>query len=133
AAPRVVVLSHRFWRRQLGGQPDIIGRSLKLDGALDSVIGVLGPEIEIGSFSTVDLWLPLQTDPALASPEVRDVRLTGRLAVGATVAQANAQAAAVAERLEAERPATNRGWRARVVSTKGALGGPNVWLTLALL
>jgi putative ABC transport system permease protein len=132
-APRVAVVSHRFWQRELGRRPDVIGRALKLDGAAYNVVGVLGPEIELGSLASVDLWLPLQIDPALASPEVRDVRLTGRLAAGATVAQANAQAAAVAARLAAEHPETHRGWGARVVSTKGALGGPNIWLTLALL
>jgi putative ABC transport system permease protein len=132
-APHVAVLSHRFWQRELGGRRDVIGRSLRLDGAPYDVVGVLAPEIEIGSFSSVDLWLPLQKDPAAASPDLRDVRLTGRLRPGATVAQANAQAAAVAARLEAVHPQSHHGWRAQVLPTKGALGGPGLWITLALL
>ena len=132
-APRVAVLSHRFWQRELGGRRDVIGRSLRLDGAPYDVVGVLAPEIELGTFSSIELWLPLQQDPAAASPELRDVRLTGRLRPSATVAQANAQAAAVAARLEAMHPQNHHGLRARVLSTKGALGGPGLWITLALL
>jgi putative ABC transport system permease protein len=132
-APRVAVLSHRFWQRALGGRRDVIGQSLRLDGAPYDVVGVLGPEIELGTFSSIELWLPFQGDPAAASPELRDVRLTGRLRPGATVAQANAQAAAVAARLQVMHPESHHGWRARVLSTKGALGGPGLWITLALL
>ena len=56
-APPVVVLSDRVWREQLGADPGIIGRMIRLNGSGHTVIGVMGPGIEFPR--GVGLWLPL--------------------------------------------------------------------------
>ena len=59
-AQPVMILSHRLWENQLGGEPAIIGRTLQLDELEYIVIGVMPPGIEWPP--GVDLWIP-QTGP----------------------------------------------------------------------
>lgn len=132
-APPVAVITHQYWRRRFGGRDDAIGRAIFLDGAPRTIVGVLPPETELGNLSEIEVWTPYQGDPALAARTERGWRPTGRLAPGATVADANAQVTAVAARLAAEFPDTNRDWTARVGTTHDALAGGNTWVVLSLL
>ena len=63
-APRVAVLSHRFWSTRLGSAEDAVGRDVVIDGTLHTVVGVLTPDIELGNLSEIDLWVPFSGDPA---------------------------------------------------------------------
>lgn len=132
-APPVAVLTHQYWRRRFGGDDGVIGRAVFLDGAPRTIVGVLAPETELGNLAEIELWTPHQGDPMLSARTERGWRPTGRLAPGATVADANAQVAAVAARLATEFPDTNRDWTARVGTTHDALAGGNTWVVLALL
>jgi putative ABC transport system permease protein len=133
-APPVAVLSHQFWQRRFGGADDAVGRTLFLDGRPRTVVGVLGPETELGNLSEIELWTPSQDDPAAASRTERGWRPTGRLAPGATVADAHAQVAAVAAQLAAQFPDTSRDFTSRVGTTRDALtAGGNVVVVLSLL
>ena len=51
-APRVVILSHRFWQRQFNGDPSILGQSLTLNGQPHTVVGVMSSAMEFGNLST---------------------------------------------------------------------------------
>lgn len=132
-APPVAVLTHQYWQRRFGGRDDAVGRTVFLDGAPRTIVGVLPAETELGNLSEIDVWTPDQSDPALAARTERGWRPTGRLAAGATVHDANAQVAAIAARLAAEFPDTNRDWTARVGTTRDALAGGNTWVVLSLL
>lgn len=132
AAP-VVVLSHQFWATRFGGADGAVGRDLLINGQPYTVVGVLAPEIEIGNLSEIDVWLPYTGDPSLASRTERGWRPVGRLDGDATLADAHAQVAAIAERLEREHPETNRDWIVRVGSTRTAMLGTNSWVVLSLL
>lgn len=132
-APPVAVLSHQAWTKRFGGQPDAVGRDIVVDGERRAIVGVLTPDIELGNLSEIDLWLPHPSDASVGQRDERRWRLTGRLRDGATHADANAHVAAVASRLAAESPATNRDWTARVGSTREALGGSDTWVVLGLL
>jgi putative ABC transport system permease protein len=59
----VVVISHGFWQRQLGGNTETIGRRLTLDGISYTVIGIMPPDFVAPSSTTPELWpiLQLQT------------------------------------------------------------------------
>jgi putative ABC transport system permease protein len=131
-APDVLMLSHRFWERQFGADPSIVGQALTLDGRPFTVIGVMGPEIEIGNLSQIDVWVPLTLDPSLPRDQ-RTVRATGRLKPGANFEQAHAEVAAVARRLQQEHPRTNTAWAARLAPTSEAMTGSDTWVILALL
>jgi putative ABC transport system permease protein len=123
-----VVLGYRCWQRDFAGDPNIVGRQIPLRHGKDrlnqvDVWGVLPPSFrEIDPDSDRDLWMPVETWAAmgrsdeLASHEFRWFNLLGRLMPGATVVEANGQAAAVASALAAADPANNRGRSARAIS-----------------
>ena len=127
-----VLLSHRYWDRELNRDASILGQSLMLDGRPATVVGVLDPAIEIGNLSEIDVWIPL-TLSADAPREERTLRLTGRLKPGVTIAQASAEAGQIAQTLAREHPKTNEGWSARVAPTREAMTGTDTWLVLTLL
>lgn len=131
-APRVAVLAHQAWVARFGGV-DVLGRSIVIDGTPHLIVGVLGPDIEIGNLAELDIWVPWVGDPARQSRAERGWRPVGRLRDGATLGETHGQVTAIADRIEQEYPDTNRGWRVRVGSTKQAMGGVNTWLVLSLL
>lgn len=55
---RTVILGDAFWRRRLGGAPDVVGRELWIDGAVYTVIGVMAPRISFPDFA--QFWIPVQ-------------------------------------------------------------------------
>ena len=131
-ATAAVVLSHQFWARQFNSDPAIVGQPLTLNGKPHTVIGVLQPEIEIGNLSLIDVWAPLSVDPT-AARDRRTLRAQGRLKPGASFEQAAVEVREVAKRLQADHPATNAGWDARLVASKEAMTGGDTWVILALL
>jgi predicted permease len=125
-----VMLGYSFWRREYNGDPNIVGRQITLMRGKDhrnvvDVWGVLSPEFrDIDNNSDRDLWMPSETWAAIANPEeltshkFRWFNLLGRLAPGATVAQAGAQVSAAARALEFVDPENNHGRSARAVSDR---------------
>jgi putative ABC transport system permease protein len=96
--PAVVVLSDRLWRRRFAADPSIVGRQLRLEDSLFTVIGIMPPSFENVLLPTAELWAPLQYDPALPA-DGREwghhLRMIGRLRNGITAAQANSEAAEI--------------------------------------
>jgi putative ABC transport system permease protein len=133
-APRVVVLSHRMWQTRLGGEESIVGGALTLDGVPHTVIGILGPHVGVGAFSSIDLWAPLELGTARTTPrDSRVLGLVGLLKAGVSVEQAHQEIHAVALQLQSEFPSTNGGWDARVVDTRTGRTAPQTYYNLALL
>src|SRR5215213_3495136 len=91
----VVVLSHLFWKKAFGGDPGVLGRQVRLNGAPFTVVGVTR-EGFYGHSHPAGIYIPLaKTDVATAFPrienrEARWVSMLGRLAPGVTVEQAQA-------------------------------------------
>jgi len=66
--PLVVVLSHGYWQRRLGGSPSAIGSTIRLNGSPATVVGVAARGFRgISLRSSPDLWAPLRPGQALAS------------------------------------------------------------------
>jgi predicted permease len=84
----VCVLSDRLWRSQFGGDPSIVGRSLRLDDAQLQVVGVMPPGFQFPSPDT-DLWIPLGLDPQRRFGFMYSG--IARLKQGTTVGQAEAE------------------------------------------
>jgi putative ABC transport system permease protein len=106
AAP-VIVLSHSFWQAEFGASRNVLGKTVVLDGRPREVIGVMPPELRFpGGFC--DVWIPLAADAGDASRGSRYLAVIGRLAPGASLADARSQTGAVSKRLEAAYPETNR-------------------------
>ena len=97
----VVILSHAFWRNQLGGDTAIIGRSLRLDDDAYTVIGIASREFEGIDLEVSDLWLPLTN---LAGGNITFLKVIARLEPGATDAKLNQLLASGFRRARASDP-----------------------------
>src|SRR5262252_448732 len=86
-SPRVAVLSHRLWRQRYGGDPQIVGRTLKTDGGGLTVIGVMPPDFKFPSYAEV--WTPLARDGGeMKSRAARYFQAVGRIRQGETIESA---------------------------------------------
>src|ERR1700760_1789656 len=104
----VAVLSASAWERYFGRDPSVVGRAVDLNGASYTVVGVLtrgAPSPADG-----DVWLPLSLldAPTQASRVWHSVNVIGRLRPGVALSQAQADMQAIAARIAAAYPATNR-------------------------
>ena len=107
-ADRVVVLSHRLWRRKLGGDPAVVGRPLTLSGSSYTVIGVMPAGFVHPT--GIELWTPFDLpEGSRDNPRARFVRVVARLREGRSLADARRAVAEVQARLSKERPDVLRG------------------------
>jgi putative ABC transport system permease protein len=101
---RSVVLGHGLWLRRFGGDPSIVGRSLTLNGASYTVIGVL-PASFVFPIRNAELAVPIvEAQARRVEGDVSFMRLIARLRPGVTRAQAEGQLTAVAVELRKLRP-----------------------------
>ncbi len=85
----VVVLSDRFWRRQFGADPKVIGRAITLDGTNYEVIGVLPSRVKF--LEQCEVWVPMAFSPTEWQYKGDELEVLGRLKAGATMAQAQVE------------------------------------------
>ncbi|HEU4473274.1 MAG TPA: ABC transporter permease [Gemmatimonadales bacterium] len=108
---RVVVLSHGFWAGRMGADPEAVGKTLTLDGMPHQIVGVMPDGFRFPDDASVALWNPLAFDASeLVTRAERRFNVIGRLAPGATLANAATELEVVAGRLADEYPETNAGW-----------------------
>jgi putative ABC transport system permease protein len=81
----VCVISHAFWQRRFGGDPNIVGRKLNLNNTPTEIVGVMPAEFKFPRFE-IDLWTPLAFDAKRTAPY--NFSVIGRLKPGVQVAQA---------------------------------------------
>jgi predicted permease len=108
---RYVVLSDGLWRRRFGADRGIVGRALTIDGEPYTVLGVMPPAFTFPA-ERLDYWMPLSTmgpDQIGRQRGSRFLDVFGRLAAGATPAQAYEELAAITRRVS-EREPDARGW-----------------------
>jgi len=132
-AERVAVLSHGSWQRRFGGDPEVIGRKIKLNGYSTTVVGVMTEKMEMGGLAEIEVWVPVVLDRELARRDDRMLWVTGKLAPGATLEQARAEVAGVVARLREEYPDTNAGWHEYVATYNEGLGGTEFNTILTML
>src|SRR5262249_53962493 len=116
----VAVVSPGLWQRRFGGDPGLVGRPLTLNGAPFTVVGVLPPDFElnlVGGTWTSEVFLPMPYYPNRdgLTRDDRSLFAVGRLLPGVSGAQAEADLAPIASRLDREFPKTNAGLGVRVV------------------
>src|SRR5262249_12004263 len=113
-AASVAVLSHGFWQRRFGADPQIVGRVVDIDGHPRTVVGVMREGFEVPV--PADLWLPLTLTPAeRARRDTLTLRVIGRLAPTATLDAARAELATIGQQLERAYPITNANRRPHVM------------------
>ena len=115
AAP-VIIIGHGVWTERLGADPSAIGRTIRVNGAPATIVGVMPPGFMFPYLA--EIWQPIAQMPDLA-PQSRDARaigVFGRLADGVTLAEARAELSAFGTALAAQFPATNQGVQGTVTN-----------------
>ena len=108
-APAVLVLSEECWRRSLNARPDVIGLTLRLDGAPATVVGVMPGRLRATLVEGGPrVWRPLVPSPAELRYDNAAFAVLARLKPGVTPASARAEMAVIAKRLAAEHPDPDR-------------------------
>ena len=112
---RVVILSYPTWRDRFGGDRDIVGKAITLDGNSYTVVGVLPADFRFGSAaadfqprSQPDVWVPLVLDPQRLQRNAHMFRVIARLAPGVTLARAQAELDLIGTNLARAYPDPNR-------------------------
>jgi putative ABC transport system permease protein len=100
-APDVAVLGHRFWRRQFGGDPGVVGRDLRLNGKIRTVVGIMPKRF---MWRGADVYLPITFERGRVVEGVRFVHLLGRLKTGVTEARAETDLRPIIEDLKKREP-----------------------------
>jgi len=115
-APSACVLGYRFWQRQFGGDPRVIGRELRLNGKVRTVVGVMPRPF---MWRGADVYLPIALHRGAIVEGVRYVHLLGRLKPGVNEAQAEADLRPIIEELRRREPAQfPEKWRVGLLSFK---------------
>lgn len=128
----VAVLSYGLWQKRFAGDPNIVSKTVMLDGKKVEVIGVMPQDFNFPR--ATEVWMPINFDNSddLKQRKAHFMRPIGKLKPGVTLAQAQADTDAIARRLEEQFPDSNVGWSLRLVSLREQLVG-NTRPTLILL
>ena len=94
-APPVAVLGYRFWQRQFGGDPPCVGRNLRLNGQVRTVVGVMPKRF---MWRGADVYLPIVLRRGEVVEGVRSVHLLGRLKPHVSDARGRSRSAARSSR-----------------------------------
>ena len=121
--PRVAIVSERFWRTRLGGEPEALGRTLRIDDSSFVVVGVMPGAVQFPSTET-DVWLPAQLTPFWRPRSNHVIGVIGRLRSGVTLASAQAEMTGLAADIERQHPESNRARGVRLEALEDALLGP---------
>jgi macrolide transport system ATP-binding/permease protein len=133
-APPTVILSYGEWQRRFGGEPDVPGRTLTLNGDPHVIVGVLPRGFSFAPAEPAEVWTALQgKGPCLERRSCHNLYGVARLKDGVSVDAALADTKAIAKRLEEQYPDSNRGQGAAVVALSEVIVGPVRPVLLMLL
>jgi putative ABC transport system permease protein len=103
--PRVVVISNALWAELFGSDPQVVGRRLEINEDMYQIVGVAPAGIDFPGGA--QLWIPQYLNTEGCGRDCHFLRVIGRLAPGATLADARSELAALAARLEDAYPESN--------------------------
>jgi putative ABC transport system permease protein len=112
-AADVVVLTEGYWRRRFGGDPAAVGRTLRLNGVTNTIVGVMPASVQIPPGAV--LWAPLTVEAErMRGARGRWMTVVARLRDGVSVAQAHDEMARIGDALAAENKELDAGWGVNV-------------------
>jgi predicted permease len=129
-APAVAMITHGLWQRRFGGEGGLVGRTLMLDGQAHTLVGVLPASFQFGP---AEIWVPLKAGGDLENRRQHVLGVIARLGPGASLASARAELKAIAARLAAQYPDSNRRWTVRIETFRDWLIDPPVRRALGVL
>lgn len=124
--PRVVVLSESLWRATFGGDPNVVGSSIQLDGEPYRVVGVMPADFAFGFPGQMrsHVWVPLSVGPLEYAKELRDARdrhefnVVVRRRPGISESEAQADLSRIAANIEGRNPSHRIGVRLESLHTE---------------
>jgi predicted permease len=131
----VAVISQGLWQRRFGGDPQIIGKTIKLDLKPYTIVGVLQTGFQ-GLSGPADVWIPVHTRPAedLSQRWSHSWELIARLKRGVSAGQAKIAVALLGLRIDAAHPdRTFKGWGAKARTLNEARADTAVRTSLLVL
>lgn len=118
----VAVLGHNFWQKRFGGDPQIVGKQILLDGRPFTVIGVMPAGFDF-PYNGGELWTPLVFDQQMKQDHSGHyLRALGLMKPGVTLAQVDADLEQMARRIEQQFPDGEAGHSANAAAL-------NAWYT----
>jgi putative ABC transport system permease protein len=126
----VALISHSMWQRRLGRDPAVVGRTLRLDGRLYSIVGVMPERFNFPEYA--DVWTPLGLELGGRRDE-RRLDVVARLRRDVTLAKARSEAEAIAAQLAREHPDSHEGRSALVQPYVEAFTPPGVVIGMYLV
>ena len=131
--PRVTVLTYGFWQRRFGGDQNVLGRAITINGDSYTIVGVLPANFQF-ALRNSDLWIPYQpTQNQLTRRFLHSSNLIGRLKPGVTPEQADSEINVIASRIEQQYNDSHAGTTARVVPLQEEIVGTVRPILLVLL
>lgn len=117
--PNAVIVSWAFWQRFLSADPNVVGRSIVLDGTSRHIVGVMPQHFMAPFGPDVDVWLPFDLRPLFADTARgrRTITVFGRLAPGVALQDANTYLAAFSSAQQTQYPAihSKESWQASLL------------------
>ena len=133
-APEVAILGRRYFDR-LGGEPSVLGRTIRLESGPATVVGVLRDPIKFPNFADLpDLWLPMRTDHTVAGDSLSRIQgVWARLLPNLTIEAAQARVDQVAARLDEAQPLERGSWELGLYPVDGFRQNPDVRRALRVI
>jgi putative ABC transport system permease protein len=128
----VIMISERIWRERFHADPQVLGRSVKMNGRVRTIVGVAAPDFRYPE--TADFFIPVARDPADDKWGTRFMRIVARLKTESTLEAANAEIASIAADNAHRHPDTNTDIGGRVVTLRQSLAsemGPILTLLMS--
>ena len=128
-APKIAVLSYGIWQRRFGGDRQIAGKPITLNGTPFTVIGVMPPGFQwhirqrSGTGRPAEIWTVLEMPTSGPNLQGRFLSTVARLKRGVSYAQAEAEMKTIAKRTESDAPRYNLGFSAEVVPVRDQFVG----------
>jgi len=113
---QTVVISSTFWKTHFNSDPRVLGRTLRVNGIVSTIVGVMPAGFAPFYGGRIDLWQPVDPESARYSARTDHWLMpVARLKPRTTLSQAQSEMDVIARRLETAYPATNKGIGKKVV------------------
>ena len=128
-AEPVVLLGHSVWQNRYEGDPGVLGRTVRVNSLVATVVGVMAENMRFPSNN--DVWVPQTNLPPESTTEDRGTRsftVVGRLATGASIEQSREELRAIGARLAEAHPETNADLLPNIESFNERVNGSEIRL-----
>ncbi len=124
-APHVALISRSLWIQRFGSDPQIVGKSIRLNSENYTILGVApsSSALQTEGSPLAQFWIPFTYDPATADHDMHTLYVIGRLRQGVSLPQARQEMKLIASQLEKQYPKSDLGWTVGAETLRDSLTG----------